>query len=112
MTRLTIEFTDWAKDILQRADAGARRLNPDARVRLVRAGTAMEAVLADTPGDGDEVLSIGKATIFVESGLQGRGDQPGVGEPREVFGDDDEPAVAAVRGSAMRSSRRPRRRER
>ena len=71
MTRLTIEFTDWAKDILQRADAGARRLNPDARVRLVRAGTAMEAVLADTPGDGDEVLSIGKATIFVESGLQG-----------------------------------------
>ena len=26
-----VEFTDWAKEILQRADAGARRLNPDAR---------------------------------------------------------------------------------
>lgn len=71
MTRLTIEFTDWAKDILQRADAGARRLNPDARVRLVRAGALMEAVLADAPGDEDDVISIGDATIFIERGLQG-----------------------------------------
>lgn len=71
MTRLTIEFTDWAKDILQRADAGARRLNPDARVRLVRAGAAMEAVLADGPGAEDDAVSIGDATIFVERSLQG-----------------------------------------
>ena len=71
MTRLTIEFTEWAKDILQRADAGARRLNPDARVRLVRAGALMEAVLADAPGAEDAVVSIGEATIFVENGLQG-----------------------------------------
>ena len=68
---MTIDFTDWAKDILQRADAGARRLNPAARVRLVRAGAVMEAVLADTPGAGDDVVSIGEATIFIESGLQG-----------------------------------------
>ncbi len=71
MTRLTIEFTDWARDILQRADAGARRLNPDARVRLVRSGAVMEAVLADAPGADDDVVSIGEATIFVEHGLQG-----------------------------------------
>lgn len=68
---MTIEFTEWAKDILQRADSGARRLNPDARVRLVRAGAAMEAVLVDAPASGDDVFSIGDATIFVEGGLQG-----------------------------------------
>jgi len=71
VTRLTLEFTEWAKDILQRADAGARRLNPDARVRLVRVGAVMEAVLADAPGAEDAVVSIGEATIFVENGLQG-----------------------------------------
>jgi hypothetical protein len=66
-----VEFTDWAKDILQRADAGARRLNPDARVRLVRSGSAMEAVLSDAPGPEDAVVSIGEATIFIERGIDG-----------------------------------------
>ena len=68
---MTIEFTEWAKDILQRADSGARRLNPDARVRLVRAGATMEAVLVDAPASDDAAFSIGDATIFVERGLQG-----------------------------------------
>jgi hypothetical protein len=68
---MTVEFTEWAKDILQRADSGARRLNPDARVRLVRAGAKMEAVLVDAPASDDDVISIGDATIFVERGLQG-----------------------------------------
>ncbi|HJT38176.1 MAG TPA: hypothetical protein VJ818_07100 [Actinomycetota bacterium] len=68
---MTVEFTDWAKDILQRADAGARRLNPDARVRLVRAAAGMEAVLSDTPAADDDVVSIGQATIFVERALNG-----------------------------------------
>src|SRR5207248_10968701 len=62
---------EWAKDILQRADAGARRLNPDARVRLVRSGQVMEATLSDQPGPEDDVVSIGAATIFVERGLEG-----------------------------------------
>jgi len=66
-----VEFTDWAKEILQRADAGARRLNPDARVRLVRSGTVMEAVLSDAPGPDDAVVSIGNATIFIEQGIEG-----------------------------------------
>ncbi len=68
---MTVEFTEWAKDILQRADAGARRLNPDARVRLVRSGQVMEATLSDQPGPEDDVISIGAATIFVERGLEG-----------------------------------------
>jgi hypothetical protein len=66
-----LEFTDWAKDILQRADSGARRLNPDARVRLVRAGRSMEAVLSDAPSADDEVVPIGEAEIFVQQGLEG-----------------------------------------
>ena len=66
-----VEFTDWAKEILQRADAGARRLNPDARVRLVRTGAVMEAVLSDAPDQDDAVVSIGDATIFIEQGIDG-----------------------------------------
>jgi hypothetical protein len=68
---VTVEFTEWAKEILERADSGARRLNPDARVRLVRSANAMQAVLSDAPGPDDEVVSIGEATIFVEQGIEG-----------------------------------------
>jgi hypothetical protein len=66
-----VEFTDWAKEILERADSGARRLNPDARVRLVRSGATMEAVLSDSPAPDDAVVSIGEATIFIEQGIDG-----------------------------------------
>jgi hypothetical protein len=31
-------FTDWAIEILSRADDAARRFNPDARIRIVRDG--------------------------------------------------------------------------
>jgi len=68
---VTVEFTEWAKEILERADSGARRLNPDARVRLIRSGTVMEAVLTDAPGPDDVVVSIGESTIFVEQGIDG-----------------------------------------
>ena len=66
-----LEFTDWAKEILQRADSGARRLNPDARVRLVRAGPSMEAVLTDAPEADDVAVQIGEAVIFVQPALEG-----------------------------------------
>jgi hypothetical protein len=66
-----VEFTEWAKQILERADSGARRLNPDARVRLVRSGATMEAVLSDEPASDDSVVAIGEATIFVEQGIDG-----------------------------------------
>ncbi|MGZ4105191.1 MAG: hypothetical protein ACXVP8_08005 [Actinomycetota bacterium] len=66
-----VELTEWAKDILQRADSGARRLNPDARVRLVRSGGGMEAVLTDKPEEDDALVTLGEATIFVEHGIEG-----------------------------------------
>jgi len=66
-----LEFSDWAIEILERADSGARRLNPDARIRLVRTDSGMEAVLTDQPAADDARLTAGEATIFVEAGIQG-----------------------------------------
>ena len=40
-----IEFTDWAKDILARSQAAARRFNPDAKIRLAKVGGAKKEVL-------------------------------------------------------------------
>jgi len=66
-----LQFTEWAKEIIERADSGARRLNPDARIRLVRRNGEMEAVLTDAPEPSDEELAVGACTIYVEKGLDG-----------------------------------------
>lgn len=66
-----LEFTDWAIDILTRADAAARRFNPDARVRLASVGGTVQAVLTDAPADGDRAVEVGGATIYVQQGLEG-----------------------------------------
>lgn len=66
-----LEFTDWAVDILTRADAAARRFNPDARVRLASVGGTVQAVLTDAPADGDRAVEVGEATIYVQGGLEG-----------------------------------------
>ena len=51
-----LEFTEWAVEILARADAAARRFNPEARVRIVRAGTDVRFELTDRVEAGDRVL--------------------------------------------------------
>jgi hypothetical protein len=66
-----IEFTEWARDILRRADEAARRLNPDARVRLARTGTTMSAVLTDAPEPGDADVDLGGFAILVAEGVEG-----------------------------------------
>lgn len=66
-----LEFTDWAREILGKASEAARRLNPDARVRLARAGAGVQPLLAEEPRPGDEEISLGSATIWVEAGLDG-----------------------------------------
>jgi hypothetical protein len=66
-----LQFTEWAKEIIERADSGARRLNPDARIRLVRRSGEMEAVLTDAPEPSDEEVTVGACTIYVEKGLDG-----------------------------------------
>jgi hypothetical protein len=68
-----IGFSEWAVEILERADAAARRLNPDARVRLLRAaGESIRFELTDERGPDDEEIHhpVG-FVLFVERGLEG-----------------------------------------
>lgn len=90
-----IEFTDWAVEILQRTWQAARRLNPDAAVRMQRSVGGVEFVLTDerakddalVPGDGFELL--------VEPGLEGTVD---VVEPHDRL-------ILRAPGDAERSTR-------
>jgi hypothetical protein len=66
-----IEFTDWAKEILQRSAAAALRFNPDAKVRLAKVGGVVQAVLIDQPTADDEAVQVGEATVYVQGGLEG-----------------------------------------
>lgn len=66
-----IEFTDWAREILEKSDQAARRFNPDARVRLARIGGTVQAQLTDLPRTTDSEHTVGGATIYVEQGLEG-----------------------------------------
>ena len=66
-----IEFTAWASDILHRADAAARRFNPDANIRLARTAGSVEAVLTDAPGADDQVIELEGMTLYVERGIEG-----------------------------------------
>lgn len=66
-----LEFTEWAREIIERADSGARRLNPDARVRLVPREEGLEATLAGGPEPGDREVTVGAAAILVAPGLEG-----------------------------------------
>jgi hypothetical protein len=66
-----IEFTDWAKEILERSEQAARRFNPDAKVRLARVGGTVQAVLTDQPAAEDRLVELGDAAVYVEAGLEG-----------------------------------------
>lgn len=68
---MAVEFTDWAKEILEKSDQAARRFNPDARVRLARVGGTMQAVLTDQPDPTDARVELGPATIYVQTGVEG-----------------------------------------
>jgi hypothetical protein len=66
-----IEFTEWARDIISKAYAAARRLNPDANIRLARTGRGVQPLLAEHPEPGDREVTIGDITIYVEGDLNG-----------------------------------------
>jgi len=66
-----IEFTDWAIDILTRTHQAARRLNPEATVRLSRKGDGVEFALTDERHDGDRLVERDGFALFVEEGLDG-----------------------------------------
>jgi hypothetical protein len=66
-----LELTDWAKDILTRSDAAARRFNPDARIRLARQRGSVQATLTDQRSPDDQTITFDEVTIFAEPGLEG-----------------------------------------
>ena len=67
-----IAFTEWAVDILARADAAARRYNPDARLRMRADGTTVAFELTDGPAAGDRTIEHEAGfTLFAQEGLEG-----------------------------------------
>ena len=68
---MAIEFTDWATRILQRSHTAARRLNPEATVRLHRRGDVVAFELTDERAPGDEIVSRDGFDLWVEAGLDG-----------------------------------------
>jgi hypothetical protein len=67
-----LAFTEWAIEILSRADAAARRFNPDARVRIVRDVGGVRFELTDEAAPSDDVVEHPSGfTLLVEEGLDG-----------------------------------------
>ena len=68
-----LAFTDWAIEILSRADAAARRFNPDVLVRVVReASSGVRFELTDEGDPTDQVLEHPSGfTLLVQDGLEG-----------------------------------------
>lgn len=68
---MTLEFTEWAVQILQRSHAAARRFNPDATVRLRRTPAGVGFDLVDEQPEGDELVTGDGFELWVERGLEG-----------------------------------------
>ena len=67
-----LAFTDWAIEILSRADTAARRFNPDVRVRVVRDGGSVRFELTDELAPTDQVVEHPSGfTLLAEEGLEG-----------------------------------------
>jgi hypothetical protein len=67
-----IDVTDWARDILGRSQTAARRFDPSAVIRLVRAPEGVEARLAGEAEPGDQEVRVsGEVVVFAEPGLEG-----------------------------------------
>jgi Fe-S cluster assembly iron-binding protein IscA len=67
-----VEFTDWAVEILAKAEGAARRFNPEARLRVSREGKAgVRFELTDAPEATDTAVDRYGFTLFVEAGIEG-----------------------------------------
>jgi hypothetical protein len=92
-----LTFTDWAIEILSRADAAARRFNPDVRVRIVREpGGGVRFELTDEAEATDQVVEHPSGfTLLVQEGLEGTVD---VVEPHDQL-------ILRAPGDSQRSAR-------
>ena len=93
-----LAFTEWAIEILSRADTAARRFNPDARVRIIREAGGVRFELTDEADPGDQVVEHPSGfTLLVEEGLEGTVD---VIEPHDQL-------ILRPPGDTERSARPP-----
>ena len=94
-----LDFTDWAVEILSRADTAARRFNPDVRVRIVHdpaGGVRFE--LTDEAEPTDRIVEHASGfTLLVPEGLEGTVD---VVEPHDQL-------ILRAPGDPTRSERTP-----
>ena len=75
-----IDVSERAAELLAKADAAARRFNPDARIRVVPADGGVRFVLSDGPEDGDVAVERDGVTFFADPALAGTVD---VEEPHD-----------------------------
>jgi hypothetical protein len=66
-----VQFTQWALDILRRSHEAARRFNPDATVRVFRAGDGVRFGLTDEAHPGDRRVERDGFVLLVEEGIEG-----------------------------------------
>jgi hypothetical protein len=66
-----IELTDRAKEVLAVSAAAARRLNPDAQIRLFLHAGQLRTELTEAPGPGDHLMEVGGVSIIVQDGIRG-----------------------------------------
>lgn len=66
-----IAFTDWAAEILRRTVTAARRLNPQAMIRMQRGRSGVEFVLTDQRAETDALVVGEGFELLVEAGLEG-----------------------------------------
>jgi hypothetical protein len=94
-----LTFTDWAIEILSRADAAPRRFNPDVRVRIVREpGGGVRFELTDEAEPTDRIVEHPSGfTLLVQEGLEGTVD---VVEPHDQL-------ILRAPGDSQRSARAP-----
>jgi hypothetical protein len=66
-----IEFTQWAIDILRRSHEAARRVNPEATVRVFRSNGSVQFALTDQAEEGDRRIEQHGFVLLVEQGIEG-----------------------------------------
>ena len=66
-----IDVSERAAVLLAKADAAARRFNPDARIRVIPADGGVRFVLSDGPEDGDVPVERDGVTFFADPTLNG-----------------------------------------
>ena len=66
-----LEITESATQVLLRAYEAAVRFNPEAKIRVFKAGERVDAGFIDTPDPTDEAIEVEGVTLYVEIGIEG-----------------------------------------